>query len=446
VDALVNRNQCASRVTVRQVAVGRSPGRTGFHTSPDGIVSIGEDGSGLDDVGDLQVVSLDDEIDSLGVVPELVKIDVEGFEYEVLAGARRLLRERKPAISNGTAPRFARAARAVRGAGRRRAQVARLPLPFVPGTPTLGLSDLQLDARGPPVRGGLLRMRILLVGDYPRDPRLGSKVLMKLQEEFRSQGHACDLLLADDLGQSPRHRALRWALEPLAALAAVSRAFRERGPYDVVDIASAEGLWVGALRRMGLFNRAAVIARSNGIEHLNYRRMIDDHNAGLMAKPWIRRLWYPALRLTQVAAAARAADRLIVLNEADRLFAVSLHWKHESAIDLVPHGVSARFLVDVPPTHHPRGGASLRHVGLHEGHSLSGRRVLAAGRARPPREPHDSWRRDALETIRSSFSGARLRDDSRPLAGSGCHAAYRSHDPLVFPSSYEDSGWSCWKR
>ena len=62
-------------------------------------MSIGEDGSDLDDVGDLQVVSLDDEIDSLGVVPELVKIEVEGFEYEVLAGARRLLREHKPAIS-----------------------------------------------------------------------------------------------------------------------------------------------------------------------------------------------------------------------------------------------------------------------------------------------------------------------------------------------------------
>ena len=53
-------------------------------------------------------------------------------------------------------------------------------------------------------------MRILLVGDYPRDARLGStKVLLKLQEEFRSLGHTCDVLLGDDLGTFPRHRALR---------------------------------------------------------------------------------------------------------------------------------------------------------------------------------------------------------------------------------------------
>src|SRR5919204_3898910 len=132
-------------------------------------------------------------------------------------------------------------------------------------------------------------MRILLVGDYPRDPRLGStKVLLKLQEEFQTFGHACDVLLADDLGEFPRHRLLRWALGPLAALGAVHRAFSRRGRYDVVDIASAEGLWVGALRRVGFVKGAAIVARSNGIEHLNYRRLLLDHDAGLLHKPWTR--------------------------------------------------------------------------------------------------------------------------------------------------------------
>ncbi|OLD18210.1 MAG: hypothetical protein AUJ01_07925 [Acidobacteria bacterium 13_1_40CM_3_65_5] len=171
-------------------------------------------------------------------------------------------------------------------------------------------------------------MRILLVGDYPRDARLGStKVLLKLQEEFRRLGHTCDVLLADDLGASPRHRLLRWALAPVTAFAAIRRAFREHGPYDVVDAASAEGLWVGVLRGAGLFNGAALIARSNGLEHLNYRRMLEDHDAGLLDKPWTRRWWYPAVRLSQVAAAARVADRLILLNGNDRAFGrtASLH-------------------------------------------------------------------------------------------------------------------------
>ena len=73
-------------------------------------------------------------------------------------------------------------------------------------------------------------------------PRLGStKVLVKLQEEFRALGHVCDLVLADDLGVHPRNAHLRRALAPMSALAAVRRAFRANGPYDVVDVASAEG-------------------------------------------------------------------------------------------------------------------------------------------------------------------------------------------------------------
>ena len=57
-------------------------------------------------------------------------------------------------------------------------------------------------------------MRILLVGDYPNDPRLGStKVFVKLQEEFRALGHTCDMLLADELGARPRNRFARWLVE-----------------------------------------------------------------------------------------------------------------------------------------------------------------------------------------------------------------------------------------
>jgi FkbM family methyltransferase len=96
---LADHNQCAARVAVRQAAVGRMSGRTGYHEAPSGIVTIGADGSGLEDAGDLQLVSLDDEVRSLGIVPDLLKIDVEGYEYEVLAGARNLLRDHKPAIS-----------------------------------------------------------------------------------------------------------------------------------------------------------------------------------------------------------------------------------------------------------------------------------------------------------------------------------------------------------
>src|SRR3954465_8532939 len=94
-------------------------------------------------------------------------------------------------------------------------------------------------------------LRILLVGDYADDPRLGSaKVAHKLREEFRAAGHECDALFADDLGTRPAGRQIRQLVAPVLGLSAIARALAERR-YDVVDAASAEGLWAGAGKRLG---------------------------------------------------------------------------------------------------------------------------------------------------------------------------------------------------
>ena len=287
-------------------------------------------------------------------------------------------------------------------------------------------------------------MKILLVGDYPRDARLGStKVALKLQEEFHALGHACDVLLADDLGTVPRHRLLRQAFAPLAAATAVRRMFRDRGPYDVVDVASAEGLWIAMLRRAGMVH-SAVVARSHGLEHLNYRRMLDDHDAGLGRKPWTRRLWYPAVRLSQVAAAARAADRLILLNDGDREFALARRWKASVDIDVIAHGVSSRFLDDVPPPNHVRGRGIL-FCGTWDDmkgvrYLVDGYRLFVAGGGRTPLTVLGGG--VAADTILAAFP-----DDVRPLVSvvdrspeADVIAAYRAHDLLVLPSSYEGFG------
>jgi glycosyltransferase involved in cell wall biosynthesis len=288
-------------------------------------------------------------------------------------------------------------------------------------------------------------MRILLVGDYPRDARLGSpKVLFKLQEEFRALGHDCDLLLADDLGERPRHRVLRWALEPIAAAAAIHRAFHDRGPYDVVDVSSAEGLWVGVLRRAGVFNGAALIARSHGIEHLNYQRMLDDAGDGVSRKPWTRRWWYPAVRLSQVSAAARVADRLILLNENDRAFVAMRRWKDADAIDLVPHGVSSRFLTEVPAVDQPRGRGIL-FCGSWD--AMKGVQYLTSAFA----QLVERGRRVNLTVLGGGLPAGTIREAFPPAARAHLTvidrvgedeviAAYRSHDVMAFTSSYEGFG------
>jgi glycosyltransferase involved in cell wall biosynthesis len=287
-------------------------------------------------------------------------------------------------------------------------------------------------------------LRILLVGDYPRDARLGStKVALKLQEEFRALGHTCDALLADDLGAFPGNRLLRQATAPLSALASVRRAVREHGTYDVIDVASAEGLWLGVLRRLG-FLAAAVIVRSHGIEHLNYQRMLGDHDAGLTRKPWTRRIWYPAVRLSQVSAAARAADRLILLNTGDRDFAIARRWKAAADIDLIPHGVSSRFLSDVPAADARRGKGILfcgtwdAMKGIHYLAQAYSSFVARGGRT-PLTVLGGGVPADAIAPAFSPDARA-LLDIVERLPEQDVIAAYRSHDMLVLPSSYEGFG------
>jgi glycosyltransferase involved in cell wall biosynthesis len=202
-------------------------------------------------------------------------------------------------------------------------------------------------------------LAILLVGDYRDDPRLGSsKVSYKLREEFQALGHTCDVVWTDEIGTRPAFRQIRQLVSPWMAGRAVARRLRRRR-YDVVDIASAEGLWVGVRGLLSTRRRPAFVCRSNGLEHLNYARMVDDHSAGVRSKSWARRLWYPASRLSQVAAAARLADRLLVLNEVDRAFAVDRGWQPPGRVVVVSHGISQRFLDDAPEADAPRGAGLL---------------------------------------------------------------------------------------
>lgn len=287
-------------------------------------------------------------------------------------------------------------------------------------------------------------MRILLVGDYPPDARLGStKVLVKLQEEFLLLGHSCDLMLADDIGSHPRTFHLRQAFGPLAAWSAVRRRFRKNGPYDVIDVASAEGLWLASLGRRAI-NGASIISRSNGLEHLNYRRMLDDADAGLVSKPWTRRWFHPAVRLTQVAATARAADRLLLLNDVDREFAIARHWKPESEIDVVPHGVSRRYFENTPSPSAPRGRGILfcgtwapmkgvTYLAEAFGRlAREGRRVKLTilGGAVPPSIIESAFPAEARSLLTIID---RVPEDQ-------VMAAYREHDVLVLPSTYEGFG------
>lgn len=283
---------------------------------------------------------------------------------------------------------------------------------------------------------------MLLVGDYSPDPTLGSpKVFYHLRAELTALGHRCDVVFGDEI-HAPKARQIRQLVAPLSARAAIARHL-SRVPYDVVDAASAEGLWFGVARRLRRHTRPAYVCRSNGLEHLNYGRMLDDAREGFASKPWTRRLWYPLSRLSQVAAAARAADRLLVLNEGDRQFAVARHWQPYERTDVVAHGAPRTMLECDPGPDLPRG-RGLLFCGSWD--HVKGIQYLVA--AYEQLCTSECWPLTILGPgVPASEVLARFSIRARAhitVIPRGPEAevlrAYREHDALLFTSTYEGFG------
>lgn len=92
---LAELNGCASRITARLTAVGREPGRARGLIAPGGFAVFESPSGGTEE---FEMTSVDHEVAALGIVPDLLKVDVEGHELEVLLGARALLRDRRPPV------------------------------------------------------------------------------------------------------------------------------------------------------------------------------------------------------------------------------------------------------------------------------------------------------------------------------------------------------------
>lgn len=87
-------------IAVEPKACGAEAGELPLHLGADsrntGLATLSAAAAKGDSTVSVSVVSLDDYCDEHGLAPDLVKIDVEGFEDQVLAGMRSLLRRRVP--------------------------------------------------------------------------------------------------------------------------------------------------------------------------------------------------------------------------------------------------------------------------------------------------------------------------------------------------------------
>lgn len=283
-------------------------------------------------------------------------------------------------------------------------------------------------------------MRVLMVADFPADPTLGSpKVNFKLQEELRRAGCRCDVLFREEIGAVPRTRQLRDVTVPLLVALAVARRVPKSGGYDVIDVTSEGSLFLPALRAMGLLGDAAIVARSNGLEHRSMLRLEKDRAEGLIPKRRLGPIWFGAVKGPAVRFAATMADGLVVLTQSEARFASD--WIDVDRIHVVPHGVSTNLIHQAPHSGAPRGAGAL-FVGtwteMKGIHYLAGAfDLLAANHVVCPLTIVGGGYPEAH--IRSYFSSAaqpliqiRNRVPEQELID-----LYRAHDFLVMSSTYE---------
>ncbi len=227
------------------------------------------------------------------------------------------------------------------------------------------------------------------------------------------------------------------------------RAWEQRGPYDVLDVVAAEAAVLA--RRRQAFPGAALIARSHGLDHLFYRGLVEDHRAGLLHKPWWRRVWYPVARLRPAAGAMRQADAVILLSERERAFVLEQGWQPAPRLAVIAHGIEPERR-DAAPAPDARRGAGLLFAGAW--YTSKGNRTLA--------QAHGLLARQGLAMPLTLLGGgigvplpaieARVRADFSPESQpwltvlprlrdeDAVFALYRSHDALVCPSTAEGFG------
>lgn len=97
IENLIALNQLETQLRLKPKAIGSEEGTVNFVLEDTGFVQILPSNNTIKTI-DVEVTTLDLECKRLNIYPDLLKIDVEGFELEALKGAENLLSRKKPTI------------------------------------------------------------------------------------------------------------------------------------------------------------------------------------------------------------------------------------------------------------------------------------------------------------------------------------------------------------
>jgi glycosyltransferase involved in cell wall biosynthesis len=198
---------------------------------------------------------------------------------------------------------------------------------------------------------------------HPLDADAGAPgTTLDLAAAYEEQGHRVTVISHDDLSARISAKG-REALFPLLLPAAIGRRV-VREPVDVIDASTGDAWLWARFARLAPRRRPLLVTRSHGLEHAAHAQRLQAAAAGALELSWKYPLYWGGLRLWEVGSSLRVADLCLLLNDADRSYAVRNLGVEPQRAHVAHNGIADEFLgqaaaIDDAPCRRPR----IAHVG-----------------------------------------------------------------------------------
>lgn len=282
-------------------------------------------------------------------------------------------------------------------------------------------------------------MKILMISNAVNSRTTGvARIMHYLREEAVRLGHQFDLVFRDDVFDPFGSIGLRSGTFPWSVLGTIRRLFRERGPYEVVNLHTLAAFgYVWLRQRRPSLPKCVVM--SYGSDELRWE--LEKGEARLSLRPirWkARRFYFPTV-VRPARYAIQHADHVIVGAQSEKEFYVSSRRMPADRISAIPNGVSEEFFIQRQP---PRTPSKLLFLGgwewrkgiryLTEAFSEVARQhptatLCLAGTGEPEPVVKRAFERSLHPRIRVI---PHVSEEALPVL-------YGDHDLFVFPSLFE---------